>query len=84
VVGVGGLVAAQGPQEGEHMVVDDLEHLLGGEVLESGPAQILVGSALTVITFGEDTAVPSAFSAAPLCSPPACGGRPIGGETGGR
>jgi hypothetical protein len=34
MVSVGGAVAAQRPQEREHVLADDGEHLGGGEVLE--------------------------------------------------
>jgi hypothetical protein len=37
-------------------LIDDLEHLLGLEMLESRPAAIFVGAALGVFAFGEDAA----------------------------
>ena len=56
VVRVGGAVAAHGAQKGEDMLAHDDEHLGGGEVLEAGPAQILVGAASCVSALGENPA----------------------------
>ena len=54
VVGVGGAVAAQRAQEGEDVLVHDGEHVGRGEILETRPAQVLVGAALGVVSLGKD------------------------------
>ena len=54
VVGVGGAVAAQGAQKGEDVLVHDGEHVGRGKILETRPAQILVGAALGVVPLGKD------------------------------
>ena len=45
---VGGLVAAEVAQEREDLLVDRLEHLAGGDVLEPRPAQVVVVATLVV------------------------------------
>jgi len=47
-------LAAECAQERKDMFVDDLVHLRRCEVLEAGPAQILVRSAALVRAFRED------------------------------
>jgi len=57
VAGVGGAIAAEGAEEGEDVLADDLVHLLGLEVLEAGPAEVEIGAALGVEGLGEDLAL---------------------------
>jgi hypothetical protein len=53
-MGVGGAVAAEGTEEGEDVLADDRVHVGGLEVLETGPAQVLVGALLGILAAGED------------------------------
>ncbi len=58
MVRVGGAVAAEGAEEGEDVLFDDLEQFLRiAKVFEAGPAQIVVGAALGVLALGEDAAL---------------------------
>ena len=54
VMRVGGVVAAEGAEEGEDVVVYHLKHLRWGEVLEARPAAVLVSALARILALGEN------------------------------
>ena len=54
---VGGIVAAERAEEGEDVLIHDLEHFLGLEMFEARPAAIFVGAFLGIFAFREDAAL---------------------------
>ena len=56
VVRVSRTIAAEGAQEGEHVLADDREHFLGFKMLEVRPAQVVISPAFGIIALRDDTA----------------------------
>ena len=61
MVGVCGIIASKGAQEGENMSIDHCEHLSRLKVLEAGPSHAFIGTALFVLTLRENAALHRAF-----------------------
>ncbi|MGA9188536.1 MAG: hypothetical protein WB014_08270 [Methanosarcina sp.] len=63
VLSVGRIVASEGAQEREDVLVDNCEHLGRCEVFEVRPAQIFIWAALWVVSFKENAALHRTFEA---------------------
>jgi hypothetical protein len=61
--GVGRIVAAQCAKEGEDVLTNHLEHFARLLVLETRPAELVVGEALGILALGKDAALDWLFQA---------------------
>ena len=57
VMRIGGVISTEVAKEEEDMLSDYIKHLGGSEVLETGPAEILVRATLGILPLGENPAL---------------------------